>query len=365
MSNEAMSRRQLLATLGAAGIGAIGATMATTGIVTGNALSMNRVTGQVYGDGEELCDPTFCTLESMFDLVGRVGGRDGEAVVLLSYRPGTGLGGGLFYWDSARSKSAHNGGAIVSPTVPLLPDFSNLDNYLNGVGETDPTGSGCWVRPRHAEIPLEQFGIDPTGLTDSYTVIMKAAAYAATFNGNPPGQSYQTNVGATLVFPRGSIRIDSEIVFAGWGIHLRGHGRMTRICNGGSFSGEAYFRFYNAATYLTDVSCRDIAFDGRGLAVKGVIFQRCRNSAVASGLSGQYMGGALVKALECDMWLIDDIFFIPLVSGASANGVEIIDGNEGVLSRAKLFGWNNTAGTEKTNGSAVYIENNEEVKLFA
>ncbi|MDF2724073.1 MAG: hypothetical protein K0Q59_3748, partial [Paenibacillus sp.] len=98
---------------------------------------------------------------------------------------------------------------------------------------------------------------------------------------------------------------------------------------------------------------------------KGVIFQRCRNSAVASGLSGQYMGGALVKALECDMWLIDDIFFIPLVLGASANGVEIIGGNEGVLSRAKLFGWNNTAGTEKTNGSAVYIEDNEEVKLFA
>ncbi|RKN76008.1 hypothetical protein [Paenibacillus ginsengarvi] len=368
MSSETMSRRQLLTVLGAASIGAVGATFAATaaaGMASGASLSQSTVTRDTYGGEEEPCETLACTLGSMLDLVGLEGERDGMAVYVRGYRLGTGLGGGPFHWDSSRPRSAHNGGTIVSPTVPLLPDFSNLSGYLNGVGDTAPSASGCWVRPVTAEIPLEQFGIDPTGLTDSYDVIVKAAAYAATLNHNPPGQSYQTNVGATLVFPRGSIRLDREVVFAGWGIHLRGHRLMTRICNGGSFTGEAYFRFYNAATYLSDVSCQDMAFDGCGQAVKGVVFQRCRNPVIASGLSGQYMGGALVRTVQCDMWLIDDIFFIPLVPGSSANGVEIIDGNEGVLSRAKLFGWNNTAGTEKTNGSAVYIEDNEEVKLFA
>lgn len=369
MSKESMSRRQLLTVLGAAGIGAVGATVAATasaGIVSGAPFPGNSVNRNVYGgNDEETCDTQICSLSSVLDLVGLEGDQDGSIVHLLGYRPGTGLGGGLFYWDSGRPRSSHNGGTIISPTVPLLSDFSNLSGYLNGTGDTAPSANGCWVRPFQSEIPLEQFGIDPTGQTDSYDVIMKAAAYAATLNGNPPGQSYQTNVGATLVFPRGSIRIDREIVFTGWGIHLRGHRQMTRICNGGSFTGEAYFRFYNPATFLSDVACQDMAFDGCGLAVKGVIFQRCRNPAIASGLSGQYMGAALVKTLQCDMWLIDDVFFIPLVPGSSANGIEIIDGNEGVLSRAKLFGWNDKNGTEKTNGSAVYIEDNEEVKLFA
>lgn len=369
MVNESMSRRQLLTVLGAAGIGAAGAALAaagTAGIVAGAPGPGKSVTRSVYGgNDEEACSPQGCSLGSVLDLVGLEGEANGSTVHLLAYRPGTGLGGGLLYWDAGRPRSAHNGGTIISPTVPLLSDFSNLSGYLNGVGETAPTASGCWVRPAQAEIPLEQFGIDPTGQTDSYDVIVKAAAYAATLNGNPPGQSYQTNVGVTLVFPRGHIRLDREVVFSGWGIHLRGHRLMTRICNGGSFTGEAYFRFYNPATFLSDVSCCDMAFDGCGLAVKGVVFQRCRNPAIASGLSGQYMGAALVKTLQCDMWLIDDVFFIPLVPGSSANAIEIIDGNEGVLSRAKLFGWNNTAGTEKTNGSAVYIEDNEEVKLFA
>ncbi|MBD2865042.1 hypothetical protein [Paenibacillus oceani] len=387
MNREAISRRQMLARLG---IGAVGATFATAGIVSGAPFGEGSVQNHVYGgssdgngkgngrgnghgngsaNGHEnrnsACDTPICSLSSMLDLIGLEGGTDRECVHLIGYRPGHTIGGGPFYWDAARPRADHNGGAVISPTVPLLPDFSNLSGFLNGIGETAPSGTGCWVRPVKAEIPLEEFGIDPTGQTDSYDVIMKAAAYAFSFNQNPPGQSYQTNVGATLLFPRGSIRLDREVVLTGWGIHLRGHRLMTRICNGGAFTGEAYFRFYNPATYLSDVSCCDMAFDGRGLAVKGVVFQRCRNPVIASGLSGQYMGAALVKTLQCDMWLIDDVFFIPLAPGSSANGIEIISGNEGVLSRAKLFGWNDTAGTEKTNGSAVYIENNEEVKLFA
>ena len=44
--------------------------------------------------------------------------------------------------DSTKLKSEHNGGTVFSPTVPFS---ATTGDYLNGVGETDASGSGCWV----------------------------------------------------------------------------------------------------------------------------------------------------------------------------------------------------------------------------
>lgn len=54
-------------------------------------------------------------------------------------------GGADFVWDPACPKSAHNGGNVVSPTVPWDGKDTSFANYIAGVGETAPNGRGCWV----------------------------------------------------------------------------------------------------------------------------------------------------------------------------------------------------------------------------
>lgn len=53
------------------------------------------------------------------------------------------VGGGDFTYMASVDKSKHDGCVYISPTVPYS---TNLSNYVNGIGETDPTGKGVWVR---------------------------------------------------------------------------------------------------------------------------------------------------------------------------------------------------------------------------
>lgn len=81
-------------------------------------------------------------VDSFQDLQGRIDSGASQ-VLVRSFYPGKNRGGGTFYYDSTRLKSAHDGGTIISPTVPFS---TTLSDYISKVGETDPTGSGCWVR---------------------------------------------------------------------------------------------------------------------------------------------------------------------------------------------------------------------------
>lgn len=95
-----------------------------------------------------------------------------EQVLVQEWWPGSNSGGGTFYYDSNRNKSEHDGGTVVSPTVPFSSVYTD---FLNGVGETDPAGKGCWVR---VGIDTAK-GIDlswwaPSALTKHSDVIQKA-----------------------------------------------------------------------------------------------------------------------------------------------------------------------------------------------
>ena len=73
---------------------------------------------------------------------------DDSVVTVISFygewqlSPSGAIGGGDFVFNPNTPKSEHNGGIIISPTVPW-DDISTI-NFLNGVGETDPTGSGFY-----------------------------------------------------------------------------------------------------------------------------------------------------------------------------------------------------------------------------
>lgn len=82
------------------------------------------------------------SIASVENLSGLVG-VDGQQISLLGWHPDSDVGGGTLYFDEARDKSDHNGGTVFSPTVPWT---TTTADYLDAVDETDPSGTGCWVR---------------------------------------------------------------------------------------------------------------------------------------------------------------------------------------------------------------------------
>jgi len=142
MSEQKMSRRSILTALGVAG-----AALATGQFIQVTSAQQGTVTGHMYGGGPgglpEMLKKRVLALDSIADLNGYEGEYAGRQVHLIGYIPGTDTGGGIYYWDADCPKSAHNGGTIISPTVPF--DMNNLSGFLQRAGETDPSGLGCWM----------------------------------------------------------------------------------------------------------------------------------------------------------------------------------------------------------------------------
>ena len=85
-------------------------------------------------------------VDSVADLEGFVAEQDDQQISLKGWHPDSDVGGGILYWDAAKPKSEHNGGTIFSPTVPFS---ATTGDYIDGAGETDVGGSGCWVRVKN------------------------------------------------------------------------------------------------------------------------------------------------------------------------------------------------------------------------
>ena len=112
---------------------------------------------------DELVTP----VNSVADLAGFAGTKDDQQISLKGWHPDSDVGGGILYWDAAKPKSEHNGGTIFSPTVPFSV---TTGDYLDGEGETDAGGSGCWVKKGRFVYP-EMFGAVGTGTDDDYVSV--------------------------------------------------------------------------------------------------------------------------------------------------------------------------------------------------
>ena len=73
------------------------------------------------------------------------------------YYTGTNFGGGTFVWAASQPKNTHNGGWIISPTVPWDGSPSTHAAFLLGTGETAPGTNGCWVKI-YENLTLECYG---------------------------------------------------------------------------------------------------------------------------------------------------------------------------------------------------------------
>lgn len=99
-----------------------------------------------------------------------------EQVLVQGWWAGSNSGGGVFYYDSNRNKSEHDGGTVISPTVPFGSAYAD---FLNGVGETEPTGKGCWVRAVDGDPYPEWFGAIGNNSFDCAPALQAALDYCS------------------------------------------------------------------------------------------------------------------------------------------------------------------------------------------
>lgn len=105
----------------------------------------------------------------------------GKAIVTVSsYSPGWAAtvkgaqGGGMFTWDSERPKTEHNGIWIFSNTVPWDGSYAAIPAFQSRIGETNPTGKGCWVRLFNGPVQMEMAGV--AGYGDEGVLLQRAVA---------------------------------------------------------------------------------------------------------------------------------------------------------------------------------------------
>lgn len=147
-------------------------------------VSDNLVTSKNYTDGKfsdllnqddvskgaALVGRSVVVVESVSGLSSVVLKTRSVYLVKSFYANGT-TGSSLFKYDNTLAKSNHNGGTIISPTVVWDGSYANLTNFLSGVGETNPSGSGCFVRLNLGDVTVDHFGAVPDLTTDTTPIL--------------------------------------------------------------------------------------------------------------------------------------------------------------------------------------------------
>ncbi|MBP1991547.1 hypothetical protein [Paenibacillus eucommiae] len=142
-----ISRRKLLALLGMAGTA-----IATQSVLSGPSVALgkaeNSVHGAVYGNPDYGASGSCCTIVSVGSIADLLNqsASDDLTYAVKSYYDSANAGGGDFFYKADEPKSSHNGGDIISSTVPWTGEASTLADFLIGAGETNPSGNGCYIR---------------------------------------------------------------------------------------------------------------------------------------------------------------------------------------------------------------------------
>lgn len=155
--------------------------------------------------------------------------REDVAVVVKDYHKGINNGGGgRFFYDPLMPKSSHNGGTVISPTVPWDGNRTSLAAFLARTGETAPTGLGCFVRRERAQYLITMFGAigdwDGAAKTGYDNRAAIEASMLAVYHTVVPKGHFGTG-GAGSIFGRGLI-----------GKRISGYGELHKMGSRGVFS---------------------------------------------------------------------------------------------------------------------------------
>jgi hypothetical protein len=231
----------------------------------GGAAALTRPAGAEPGRGpwERYVDqlPMVTYAQSLGDLVAVSAPDDGQVVYVDSYFPLASysadaqaigeLGGGLFVWRADAPRAGHNGGTVLSPTVPGAGDPASLTDYLAGTGDQQPAANGCWVREHDRTPSPTWFGARINADVDN-TASLAALVSAVVASGE-----------RDIAFPAGTIQYSASPNFGHSDLRVRGAGRTNTVLkytgadkafviDGGEFGPQ----------FLNGVSVSDLTIEG-------------------------------------------------------------------------------------------------------
>lgn len=219
-------------------------------------------------------------LQSVADFYGLTG-ANGKKVSLKGWHADSTLGGGEFYYDTTISRSNHDGGVIISPTVP----YTTQESFIKGTGETDSSGSGCWVRVVSMPwIHTDWYGLNNT--VDAGVVMNAVSKRAALMR-----LAVQTRKGTYTLktqwnhtwIPNGTGRYPIPNIYGDGGEFT------TFICDYASLGDSTYGAIFTGSKHLGQ----------ENFALYGIGFQ----TNAANDVAGQLYRGVCVKFT--DIWGLD------------------------------------------------------------
>ncbi len=227
-------------------------------VVRGDQSLRQEITSISPSEGSSIIGNSTVSVSSVADIKNQTKRADIK-LSLSSYHPLGKSGGGTFIWSPSTPKSNHDGGTIFSPTVPWDGSQSTLSGYLDGEGETDPSGSGCWLRI-FDEVKLEYFGGLISETIDSSASFLAAIKYCLSNN-------------KELHLPDGVVRLNSPAVINGSttlfsSVKIRGTFKTSGVSAGYVVSrvGSLIYTDGNSALDISFNDFRNENFDIRGVA---------------------------------------------------------------------------------------------------
>lgn len=227
-------------------------------VVRGDQSLRKEITSTSPSEGSSIIGNSTVSVSSVADIKNQTKRADLK-LSLSSYHPLGKSGGGTFIWSPSTPKSNHDGGTIFSPTVPWDGSQSTLSDYLDGEGETDPSGSGCWLRI-FDEVKLEYFGGLISETIDSSASFLAAIKYCLSNN-------------KELNLPDGVVRLNSPAVINGSttlfsSVKIRGTFKTSGVSAGYVVSrvGSLIYTDGNSALDISFNDFRNENFDIRGVA---------------------------------------------------------------------------------------------------
>ncbi|HCE9889960.1 structural protein [Pseudomonas aeruginosa] len=227
-------------------------------VVRGDQSLRQEITSISPSEGSSIIGNSTVSVSSVADIKNQTKRADLK-LSLSSYHPLGKSGGGTFIWSPSTPKSNHDGGTIFSPTVPWDGSQSTLSDYLDGEGETDPSGSGCWLRI-FDEVKLEYFGGLISETIDSSVSFLAAIKYCLSNN-------------KELNLPDGAVRLNSPAVINGSttlfsSVKIRGTFKTSGVSAGYVVNrvGSLIYTDGNSALDISFNDFRNENFDIRGVA---------------------------------------------------------------------------------------------------
>ncbi|WP_034948053.1 tail fiber/spike domain-containing protein [Erwinia oleae] len=205
-------------------------------------------------------------LQSVADFYGMTG-ANGKKVHLKGWYSSTTYGEGTFYFDPTVPKPNHDGGICISPTVP----YSTPDEFISGIGETDASGNGVWIRAGViSELRGEWYGM--LNGVDVTVMSNKMAQTAGKF-------------ALGLVWPTGNMKLTGPVTIScdnsatGLVTYIRGAGKRGTV-----FTVDVNYVKTFAITVIGSIGSSNAVHDM--VTIKGIKFKGTGSKAAGTAYTG-------------------------------------------------------------------------------